>query len=260
MAKRPRRRTPPGGRRLNTSLTAGAEPVTVPVRWVKFFVGLLLLPVCYIVTAAFFGELTHAAVDRDFWRTEQFYFFVLGLLLWLIVYLGLPSPLWVYVFGHELTHALVVLLMGGKVSKFYVGPDGGHIISSKINTWIALSPYFVPIYSVLVIAAYGVGSLFYDLTPYLRLLYALLGFTWGFHAAFTLSMIPKGQTDLAYGGNFFSLVVIYLMNVLVLSVLLIVATPDVGLGSFFSQLDFHATAFASDAVHFTGLLLRAAGW
>ena len=55
-----------------------------------------------------------------------------------------------YVFGHELTHALWVWLMGGRVSRFRVGRDGGHIVTDKNNFWIALAPYFFPLYSLLV--------------------------------------------------------------------------------------------------------------
>jgi len=269
MAKRARRLKPARGTRLNTSFAAPADAtLVVPVRWVKFIVGLFLLPLCYILTAAFFSALLDAllsqAPDRPhFWATAEFWFFSLGLICWLIIYFGLPKPLIVYVFGHELTHALMVKIMGGRVSEFRVGSDGGYIVSSKINTWIALAPYFVPIYSVFVILLYGLVSFFYDLQPHAELatgiLYGLLGLTWAFHATFTLSMIPRGQTDLAYGGNFFSLTVIYLMNLLVLSFLLILATPLVSFRSFGRELLAHAATFASEAARFFELLLRAAG-
>ncbi len=264
MARRARRPNKPRGNRLNTSFAAAEneEGIVVPVRWVKFVVGLFLLAPCYILTAAFFGALTHATA-RNFWATAEFWFFGLGSILWLIIYFGLPRPLVLYVFGHELTHALVVFLMGGKVSQFRVGRDGGHIVSSKINTWIALAPYFIPIYSVLVIGLYGLASLIFDLTPYQEIadgvLYGLVGLTWAFHATFTLSMIPRGQSDLAYGGTFFSLTVIYLMNVLLLSLLLIIATPLVSFVGFAQELWVHAEIFAVDAAHFFELLLRAAG-
>ncbi len=255
MARRARRPVAkPRRERLNTSF-AEAEPVVVPVRWVKSVVGVFLLPPCYIVTASFFSALTHAT-EKNVWFTPEFWFFGLGVLLWLIAYFGLPRPLLVYVFGHELTHALVVLLMGGKVSRFSVTRDGGHIISSKINTWIALAPYFIPIYSVIVIGLYGLGSCFHDLEPYRSLLYALLGVTWAFHATFTLSMIPRGQTDLTYGGTFFSLTVIYLMNLLLLSLLLIVATPYVSFRSFGGELQGHAAAFASHSAWVLEVLVR----
>ena len=268
MAKRDRRRKADAkGQRLNTSFAAPAETaLVVPVRWVKFVVGLFLLPLCYILTAAFFSALLDALTSQasgrpHFWATAEFWFFSLGLVCWLIAYFGLPKPLIVY--GHELTHAITVKLMGGRVSDFSVGRDGGYIVSSKINTWIALAPYFVPIYSVGVILLYGLVSLLYDLQPHAELatgiLYGLLGFTWAFHATFTLSMIPRGQTDLAYGGTFFSLTVIYLMNLLVLSLLLILATPYVSFRSFGREFLAHTAIFASEAARCADLLLRAAG-
>ncbi len=198
-----------------------------------------------------------------FWATPEFWFFSLGLICWLIIFFGLPRPLRVYVFGHELTHFIMVKIMGGRVSEFSVTREGGYIVSSKINTWIALAPYFVPIYSVFVILLYGMVSAFYDLQPHAKLatglLYGFLGLTWGFHATFTLSMIPRGQTDLAYGGTFFSLTIIYLMNLLVLSLLLIVATPYVSFASFGRELLAHAATFASETARFADLLLRGAG-
>lgn len=256
---KPSRRKTQRDNRLNASFAATGDAARVPVRWVKFFVGLFLLPVCYVLSAAFFSALVDAFTSQvaghpHFWMTPQFIFFAFGLLAWLGVYFLMPKWLSIYVFGHELTHAIAVKLMGGRVSAFSVGPDGGHVVSSKINTWIALAPYFVPIYSVFAITIYGLASIFVDLTPHRDLAAGLLsfslGFTWCFHACFTLSMIPKGQSDLHYGGTFFSLTVIYLMNLLVLSVLLIVATPYVSFASFGRELLRQAQAFAVEVVWF----------
>jgi hypothetical protein len=270
MSRRRRRRQAARGTRLNTTLAAPAEAtLVVPVRWVKFVVGLFLLPLCYVLTAAFFSALLDAFTSQTpgrshFWATPEFWFFGLGLICWLIIFFGLPRPLRIYVFGHELTHFVMVKIMGGHVSEFSVTREGGYIVSSKINTWIALAPYFVPIYSVFVVLLYGIVSSLCDLQPHAELatgiLYGLLGLTWGFHATFTLSMIPRGQTDLAYGGTFFSLTVIYLMNLLVLSLLLILATRYVSFASFGRELLAHAATFASETARFADLLLRTAGF
>ena len=80
---KPSRRKPPRDNRLNASYAATGDAVTVPVRWVKFFVGLFLLPICYVLTAAFFSALidafTSQVADRPhFWMTPQFWFFGLG--------------------------------------------------------------------------------------------------------------------------------------------------------------------------------------
>ncbi|MGH8047287.1 MAG: hypothetical protein ACREKL_08570 [Chthoniobacterales bacterium] len=238
--------------KLRASLVAGV-PGTVPKRWVKFIVGLFLVPPAWLLTQTFFTAFTRAAFHEAFWATQEFWFFSLGLIIWLVAFLGLPRPLWIYVFGHELTHALWVMLQGGKVSEFKITKHGGHILSDRINTWIALAPYFFPIYSLLVIALYGLAGLFWDMAPFRPVLYMLIGATWGFHLSFTLWMIPRGQTDLTYGGTFFSLVLIYILNLAVLAVFLIVASPGVTLGGFGREL----IANAAELAHATLRILQA---
>jgi len=203
---------------------------------VKFIFAIFLIPICAVLSQTFFTIFTRAAVTQRLWAGEEFWFFSLGLVLWLIAFFGLPRPIVVYVFGHELTHALWVWLMGGRVSRFSVRRDGGHVVTSKSNFWIALAPYFFPIYSILVIAIYGACGLFLNVQPYGRLLYGLIGVTWAFHFTFTCWMIPKNQTDLRDQGTIFSLVVIYLMNLLLLSVMLILASPHITFAAFGADL------------------------
>ena len=219
-----------------TRSIAAPDPLMVPTRWVKFIFAIFLLPACAILSETFFTVFARATVTQRLWAAEEFWFFSLGAVLWLIAFLGLPRPIVLYVFGHELTHALWVLLMGGRVSRFRVGCDGGHVVTNKNNFWIALAPYFFPLYSILAIAAYGLLSLFVNVQPYGRLLYAVIGATWAFHFSFTCWMIPKNQTDLSDQGTFFSLVVIYLMNLLLLSVMLILASPQITFAGFGTDL------------------------
>ncbi len=234
------------GRRRNVrrAQTRAASPLTVPTRWVNNIVALFLLPLAAILTQTFFTTFTRATMEQRLWAGAEFWFFFLGALLWLIAFFGLPRPLILYVFGHELTHALWVWLMGGRVSRFRVAREGGHIVTNRTNFWIALTPYFFPLYSVAVIAAYGLASLFTDMSAYGQLLFALIGATWAFHFTFTCWMIPKNQTDLSDHGTFFSLVFVYLMNVAILSVLLIIASPEITFASFAADLLTNARHFA----------------
>jgi hypothetical protein len=204
----------------------------IPTRWLKFVFAIFLLPVCVVLTETFFTIFAHATIAQRLWAGQEFWFFSLGTVLWLIAFAGLPRPVLVYVFGHELTHALWVWLMGGRISRFRVSSEGGHIVTNRTNFWIALAPYFFPIYSILTIAIYGGLSIFYNVQPYGRLLYAVIGGTWAFHLTFTLWMIPKKQTDLRDHGTFFSLVMIYLLNLSLLSVMLILASPHITFASF----------------------------
>ena len=223
-------------------------PRTIPLPWLYTVVGFFLLAPAWVSTKTFFTCFAHATLRHRFWASPEFWFFALGADLWVFIFFGLPRPLLMYVFGHELTHALWVWMMGGKVSGFEVSSDGGYILSDKHNFWIALAPYFFPLYSIVVIILYGLASLRWNMEPYHPVLYALIGATWAFHVTFTLWMIPKGQSDLEYYGTFFSLIVIYLMNLAVLTVLLIIASPNVTWRLFGLEWVHNAHGFAGWAL------------
>lgn len=219
-------------------------PLTVPTRWVKNIIAIFLLPWCAVLTQTFFTAFARATINQHLWAGAEFWFFSLGAILWLIAFIGLPRPVLVYVFGHEVTHVLWVWLMGGRVSKFRVSGDGGHIVTNRTNFLIALAPYFFPLYSLLAILIYGIASLFVNVAAYGQLLYAVLGITWAFHLSFTCWMIPKNQTDLSDHGTFFSLVFIYLMNLLLLSVLLVIASPQITFVGFGEDLIENLRSFS----------------
>jgi hypothetical protein len=228
----------------------GGRPRMVPTRWLKLVAGVLLLPVSWVLSRTFFEEFTRATVTLHFWRTEEFYFFMLGGVVWLIAFVGLPRLLIVYVFGHELTHAIWVLAQGGEVTAFEVRRDGGFIIADRRNFIVSLAPYFFPIYSIALVGFYGVAGLFYpQVWLYHRWLCGLLGATWAFHLSFTCWMIPKQQTDLLLHGTFFSLTVIYLANLVILSALLIAACPQVTWAHFAVELRHNATGFSAWVLH-----------
>jgi hypothetical protein len=231
---------------------SASPPLMVPTRWVKFVIGIFLLPICFVVTETFFTVFTRATIAERLWAGQEFWFFSLGALLWLIAFVGLPRPLLLYVFGHELTHAIWVWLMGGRISRFRVSSEGGHVVTNRTNFWIALAPYFFPIYSILAIAIYGALSCFYNVQPYGPLLYAVVGATWAFHFTFTVWMIPKNQSDLRDHGTFFSLIIIYLLNLTLLSLMLIVASPRITLQTFGAEFAKNLGAFC----HWTARLIE----
>ena len=224
------------------------DPLTIPTRWVKFVFAIFLLPLCAVLSQTFFTAFARATVTQQLWAAEEFWFFSLGAVLWLIAFFGLRRPLIIYIFGHELTHALWVWLMGGRVSRFRVTRDGGHIVTDRNNFLIALAPYFFPIYSILAIAIYGGLSLFYNMQPWGRLLYAIIGVTWAFHFTFTCWMIPKKQTDLSDHGTFFSLVIIYLANLILLSVMLVLAARQITFVDLGADLVTNITNFSHQVV------------
>ncbi len=208
----------------------GVESTEWQRRLWRWCVGVLLLPFCWVTSWTFLSRFSQAAVQQEFWKTAEFWYFATGGLVmvgWFWSGLLKTFFLYLYVLGHELTHAIFVMLFRGKVTDFYVSADGGYITTNKTNMVIALSPYFVPFWSVVVAMAYALLSYSADLPPWWdRVLYGAMGLTWTFHMAWTLWMIPRDQPDLKENGTFLSLVVIYLANLLVLVALLCLAADS----------------------------------
>ena len=213
-----------------TTATAGDEHSETPEwtqRLLRWSLASLLLPLCWVTMWTFLSRFSQATVDPASWRTPEFWYFATGALLmigWFWSGLFQAFFLYLYVLGHELTHAIFVVLYRGKVTEFHVSADGGYITTNKTNLIIALSPYFVPFWAIVAAIVYGSVRHFAALGPeWDRALYALLGLTWTFHMVWTLWMIPRDQPDLKENGTYLSLVVIYLANLLVLAGLLCVA-------------------------------------
>lgn len=181
------------------------------MKLVKAFVALLLFPA---FAAAWFFAL-RVADALDFQRVPwiPFAVFMLGISAWCLVHLVFPRPTWFYVLGHEATHALAVLLSGGKVSGFKVSSSGGHVLADRTNTFIALSPYILPFYPLVlgVLWSLTVG-IWSEASRWTILFLPLWGMSWGFHFAFTASLLKTDQEDFASQGYFFSWILILLAN------------------------------------------------
>ena len=178
-------------------------------KFLKFVIGLILLPLCWAFSRAIFALLQSLPSETPGWTAwaipAGFAGSVLGFFL-------LPRPFRTYVLAHELTHAGWGLLMGAKIGKMKVGKNGGHVMLSKSNFIISLAPYFFPFYTGLVIALwYGAGC-FLDLSAYESWWLAAVGLTWGFHVTFTVYMLSQRQPDVQENGRLFSYVIIYLAN------------------------------------------------
>jgi hypothetical protein len=135
---------------------------------------------------------------------------------WVVIYLLLPKPMWIYVLGHELTHAIWAWLFGAEVRRLKVASSGGHVMITKTNFLIALAPYFFPLYAVLVVLIFLVGHLIWDLRHFLALFHLLLGAAYAFHVTLTAHILKTRQSDITQQGYLFSAVVIYLGNISVL--------------------------------------------
>jgi hypothetical protein len=229
---------------VHQAATIGGWMIDMPRIW-RAIGSALLLPMCLITAMAFFSCF-QASMEAAFWRSSPFWFFMLGMVMWMITFFGMGRPVYLYVWGHEATHALFTYLCLGHVHEFRVTREGGHIVTDKNNLLIALSPYFVPLYALMVAFLFWLAGAYFDLTvahsipiaifpniSWQMLGYWSMGVAWGFHLTFTVWMIVKDQPDLKSNGTIFSLNVIVLANLLLLSLLLVQAAPTVSWQDFF---------------------------
>ncbi len=180
-------------------------------KWIKFIIAVLLLPVCGGAGMALFKVL-HACGSAD----TTWVPFLAGAACWIVIFLLLPKPMWLYVFGHELTHALWTWLFGGQVKKMKVTAKGGHVIISKTNFIIALAPYFFPLYVVLIVGVFALGNFIWNWHGYLVWFHLCVGAAYAFHVTLTGQVLQTRQTDITGQGYLFSAVIIFLGNVSVL--------------------------------------------
>jgi hypothetical protein len=193
-------------------------------KWAKTIIAILLLPFCIGAGRALWRLLAASGSADTVWVP-----LIGGAVCWLVIFFSLPAPMRLYVFGHELTHALWTLACGGKVTKFKVASAGGHVVVTKNNWLIALAPYFFPLYAVLVVGGFVLGHWIWGWKPYFVWFHLLVGAAYSFHVTLTWHILQTRQSDITDQGYLFSAVVIFLGNISVLLLGLPLLIPAVRL-------------------------------
>jgi hypothetical protein len=180
----------------------------------KTAIGLIFLPLLVSFSLAFYRQFGN--METAF--TEGQKYFLGGIVTYCVFQLFLFKPAYLYTLGHEAVHVLATWLCLGKVTSFKVSPSGGSVTTSKSNIFILLSPYFVPIYSILLAITYYVVNdaflLGFLTQPYFIF---LLGLTLAFHIVMTIDTLKTKQPDLVKVGYLTSSILIYVMNLVVIS-------------------------------------------
>ena len=187
--------------------------------FLRMLLGVALLPMCWGVVRAFCDSVVAAAGDSGGVTAESISL-VGGMVAFVLCWMSVPHPVKTYVLGHELTHALWGLLFGAVPSKLRVSAAGGSVNLTKSNMLITLAPYFFPFYTFVVVIAAIVTYAFIRPLPWLPLWMFAVGFTWAFHALFTLETLAQRQPDVKLYGRIFSWVFIFLANVALVLVFL----------------------------------------
>ena len=192
--------------------------------FVRLLIGILLLPACWAGTRVLVDAILQAANSEGGVSVEAMSLLG-GVAAFAVCWAALPHPVRTYVFGHELTHALWGILFGARPSDVRVTASGGSVRLTKTNLLITLAPYFFPFYTFLVIVVALVTYAFLRRLPVLPIWMFLIGFTWAFHALFTLETLAQRQPDVKLYGRVFSWTFIFLVNLSIVLVWLAAMTP-----------------------------------
>lgn len=181
-------------------------------RTLKLIVGVLSLPLMFGVTYAFYSNITMVSQLSGILK-----YFIWGIVSYVVFHLLFYKPTTAYVLGHEAVHAAFAWLMGGKIKSFKVSAEGGSVATDKSNTIIELSPYFVPIYAILLMVVYYVISYSYNVNG--AVFVFLIGFALAFHVVMTIEVMKIRQPDILKSGYLFSIVFVYVLNIVIIAFL-----------------------------------------
>ncbi len=133
-----------------------------------------------------------------------------------------------YVAGHEITHWLTAKFFLRETGPVEVGARTGSVAVERPNIWIVLAPYFVPLYAVVWIGAYGVLQMLWAAAPgwTVTVFNVGLGVAYAFHVYMTIYALLRAQSDLQAHGAFLSLSLILFCNVALLLGCVVVATSQ----------------------------------
>ena len=216
-------------------------------RFLRLVLALAMLPLACGVTRTFVDVFRLIPASGDSIVPPGLLAVSAGVAAFLAAWVFLPAPVRLYVLGHEFTHAVWGLAFGARVSDLKVGVTGGSVRLTKSNVWITLAPYFFPFWTMAVVGlALAVRAVMHfthpgEPLPVPWLWMFAVGFTWSFHACFTIRSLMQPQPDVQEYGRIFSWTLILVCNIL--GVLAwIVCTTNISAAALFDCLWAHTVA------------------
>ena len=202
---------------------------------VKFLASLALWPLALCLAYALVRLMAVLP-----WGQGQLPWFLGGFGTYLVIQVFFWRPLFLYVMGHELTHALAAVIQGGQADDLRVSTKGGMVKVNKSNFIVSLAPYFFPIYTAMAAGIWAIAAPAYQ--PFVA---AVVGLTLAFHFALTLYSLKQHQSDITDVGWLFAIPLIAGLNLIVtVLVLRLLGGPAADLGNFFNDT---GSALASTA-------------
>lgn len=158
--------------------------------------------------------------------------FLIAFPLWIIL---LSSVKFWRIFGHEMSHVVLVKLTGRRMVELAVNTKGESYAKylPSSNALIRLAPYYFPFFSLpfLLVKPFVIDAM--D-----DIFNALIGTSLAFHYVTVLFDLGLHQTDITDTGICFSIILTLVLNVIILVIVLAVVLTDYGM-----ILDYFADSF-----------------
>lgn len=187
--------------------------------FIKLAIGVLVIPIAFGISIAFYNNVITIKE-----LAGSLKYLLWGVTGYVVLHLLFYRPTYLYVLGHEAVHAGISWIFGGKIKSFKVSEKGGSVATDKTNTVVELGPYFVPIYAIIISAIYFVVASSYNINGSIFIF--LIGFTLAFHVISTVEVMKIRQPDIMKSGYLFSIVMAYVLNILVISLIFELLFPS----------------------------------
>ena len=199
----------------------------------KAILAILFIPLVIASTKAFFISL-----DNISFLNLNLFLLAAGFAAYPIFHIVFFKPTYIYAWGHEVVHVIATWICAGKVTSFKITSAGGSVTTTKSNLFIRLSPYFVPMHTIILVLIFWAASFVYNVTGFMNELIFLVGFTMSFHLFMTIETMKIEQPDILKTGYLFSVLFIYIANIFVMLLVLSIIFRDISFISFLKRTFF----------------------
>lgn len=194
--------------------------------FIKLIIAVLSIPLAFGISFAFYNNMI---LIKELAGSLKYFLWGIG--SYVILHLLFYRPTYLYVFGHEAVHAGISWIFGGRIKAFKVSEKGGSVATDKSNVIVELSPYFIPIYAIIISVIYFVIASSYSINGTVFIF--LIGFALAFHMVSTIEVMKIRQPDIVKSGYFFSIIMVYILNMAVISLIFGMLFPSFSIRKFF---------------------------
>ena len=196
---------------------------------IKLCIGILVIPFAIGASIAFYDNML---LVKEL--SENMRVFLWGIAAYVVLHIFFYKPTYLYVLGHEAVHAATSWMFGGRIKSMKASKDGGSVTTTRSNVIVELSPYFVPVYALVILCIYFIISASYRINPTTFIF--LIGFTLAFHMISTVEILKMKQPDIMKSGYVFSIVLVYLLNMIIISLVFGAVFAEFDITKYFVDL------------------------